>query len=620
MSSGLPWLPKPRDFEADLRALRRAPTPGALQALANHDLDLSETSRLDKTLREAPLAGAPGLSALRLALLSTSTVDHLLPALRVAALRRGLLLELYVGPYDQLHQELMNPASGLHAFRPEAVFFAVDARRAVPELPASASSADAEAEAARRAAEWAGLWERAKALGALVIHQNAVVPPLRLLGHRDALTPGSGPQAALRLNAAVAARAAEAGILVLDLDSLASAVGKAAWCQARLWHHAKQEVSPLHAALYGDHLARVLAAARGLSRKCLVLDLDNTLWGGVIGDDGLEGIELGQGTGAGEAFSDFQRYVRSLRARGIILAACSKNDEKAARLPFERHPETVLKLDDFAVFLANWEDKAANMRAIAARLNIGLDALVFFDDNPAERARVRQALPQVAVPEVPEDPAGYAQLLSDAGWFEAVALTAEDSARAEQYAADAKRQGLMGEQQDLDGFLKGLGMEMTVSPFDPEGLARVAQLINKSNQFNLTTRRYTEVQVGEMMADPALATFQVRLKDAYGDLGMISVVILRPAARQGGFLIDTWLMSCRVLGRQVEAEVLNAVAARAKAMGGRFLVGEYLPTAKNALVREHYAKLGFTAADAGLWELDLTAYRPRPTHIRLAAP
>jgi FkbH-like protein len=366
--------------------------------------------------------------------------------------------------------------------------------------------------------------------------------------------------------------------------------------------------------LYGDLVMRLAAARYGRSAKCLVLDLDNTVWGGVVGDDGVQGLALGQGSAEGEAFVAFQRYALDLSKRGVILAVCSKNDEANALAPFETHPDMILKRADIACFVANWEDKATNIRRIAATLNIGLDSLVFADDNPFERNLVRQELPMVAVPEIPEEPALVAQCIADAGYFEAIALTEEDRARAAQYQANAARTSMASAVTDMGAYLESLDMRMVWDRFDEIGLPRITQLINKSNQFNLTTRRYNEEQVRAMIADPAVISLQLRLLDRFGDNGMIAVVI----ARQDGAVaeIDTWLMSCRVLGRKAEEATLALLAAQARNQGVDKLIGRYVPSAKNGMVAGHYEKLGFTplggpdADGAQAYELVLSSYEP----------
>ena len=367
--------------------------------------------------------------------------------------------------------------------------------------------------------------------------------------------------------------------------------GVEAWHDQALWHRAKQEIALPATPVYGDLVARLIAALGGRSHKCLVLDLDNTIWGGVIGDDGMDGIVLGQGSATGEAFAALQRYAATLSQRGVILAVCSKNDESVAHKAFDEHPEMVLRRTQVASFVANWDDKAANLRRIAAEINIGLDALVFVDDNPFERSLIRQELPMVAVPEVPEDPALVAQCLADAGYFESVAITADDRERSRQYQLNHERRALAASATDMDGYLRGLGMRLQWSRFDSVGLQRTVQLINKTNQFNLTTRRYSESDVRAVMDDAQAFGVQLRLLDRFGDNGIIAIVIGR--LRDEELHIDTWLMSCRVLGRQVEHATLGIVAAEGLRLGARALIGDYAPTAKNGMVREHYGKLGF---------------------------
>jgi FkbH-like protein len=404
------------------------------------------------------------------------------------------------------------------------------------------------------------------------------------------------------------------GDVLLDVTGLAETVGLADWHNTQLWNMAKFSFSDELIPLYADHVARTVAAIRGKSRKVLILDLDNTVWGGVIGDDGLEGIKVAQGDAVGEAHLAVQWLALDLRQRGIVLAVCSKNTDEVAREPFENHPEMLLKLEHIAVFQANWNDKATNIQAIAEELSLGLDAMVFLDDNPVERGLVRKLLPQVAVPELPEEPAYYARTLAAAGYFEAVAFATEDLKRAGFYQDNAKRANLQKQVGGVDAYLASLDMTITFQPFDATGRARIVQLINKSNQYNLTTRRYTEPEVTVAENDTAVFTLQVRLADIFGDNGMISVVICRPE-EPGVWEIDTWLMSCRVLGRKVEHMVLREILEHACAAGVHKLAGTYRPTERNKLVIDHYAKLGFTKVgedEFGLtrWELPVEGSEP----------
>ncbi|RYI35776.1 MAG: HAD-IIIC family phosphatase [Acetobacteraceae bacterium] len=611
----LHWLPAHTSLAEAITAVRSLPDAlprlTATARLAGHQRDFTATGRLDRlltgclTAKPGPdLALESGLTPLRVALLASHTVDHLVPSLRVAGLHRRLLLEVDVAPYGQYRQMLLADRSPLQEFRPQVVVFALDAIDSAMEPGPTASPAVVEASVAQRVAELRGLWRRARErFGARVVQQTILPTELSVFGHFDGLVPGSPAAVLDRLNRAIRDTAREDGVLLLDLAWDALRFPHPGWGDPVRWHQAKQLVSPILAPLYGDLLARVLAAAAGLSHKCLVLDLDNTLWGGVVGDDGIEGIQLGQGSATGEAYQAFQRYVARLAGRGVILAICSKNDSAIAAAAFSNHPGMALTRSDIAAFVANWNDKANNLRSIAQTLDIGLDSLVFVDDNPAERDIIRRELPMVAVPELPEDVASYPRCLAAAGYFEAASFTAEDAGRARSYAANAERRVALASATDMRGYLTGLEMTLTARSIVPAELARATQLINKTNQFNLTTRRYSETEVAALAAGPDTLALQGRLMDRFGDNGLISIILARPDAVWPGetLLIDTWLMSCRVLGRGVEAASLGALAACASALGKTTLIGEYRPTPKNALVRNHYAELGFApiAAPAG---------------------
>ncbi len=625
----LSHLPKPPDdFRARLRALPDAPEQAwaTLAALAATALSPLQTNALDAALlaRFPTPPAATTAPPVRLAVLGSATLSHLLPAIRVAGLRRGMHVSTWEGAYGQYLQALTDPAQGddggLAAFRPTALLLSLDAYH----LAAGASAALDLAAAAAALAEVTGrieqVWRLARAAFRGPILQQTALPLHRpLLGANEHRLAG-GPAALIAaLNAALRPMADAAGVHLLALDDAAAQDGVGFWHHPTYWHLAKQEIAPAAAPSYGEKVGQVLGALAGRSGKCLVLDLDNTLWGGVIGDDGLGGIVLGQGSASGEAYVAFQHHVRELARRGVILAVCSKNDEANALEPFETHPDMVLRRADIACFVANWDDKASNIRAIAKALNIGLDALVFVDDNPMERDLVRRELPMVMVPEVTDDPESYAAALVSGGYFEAVAITDEDRERTGLYAGNQAREALRGAATDLAGYLRGLEMRLVWRRFDRTGLARIVQLINKSNQFNLTTKRYAEEDVRAVMDDPRAFGLQLRLLDRFGDNGVIAIVIGRVGTDRA-CEIDTWLMSCRVLGRQVEPTTLNLLAAQARALGARRLVGRYVPTKKNAMVKDHYAKLGFTVTeetpDGGSRAvLDLASYVPAETFI-----
>jgi FkbH-like protein len=622
----LHWLPTIPDWRQRLRALGGEPSGAwdAAVALANARLNFVLTNALDETVRRLLPAGPEVLATkkVRLAVLGSSTLTHLLPAIRVAGLRRGIRIDTYENDYGQYLQELSEPGSALHAFQPTAVLLALDAWHMTAGVTAGMDADAADAALEEMKGRIAEAWRLVRGAFRCPVIQQAILPVhLPLLGNNEHRLPGSRAWFTTRLNQAIRAMAEPEGVDVLAVDDRAARDGIGRWHDPALWHRSKQEVTPTAAPLYGDLVGRWLAAKQGRSFKCLVMDLDNTLWGGVIGDDGPEGIALGQGSPLGEAYTAFQEYARELSRRGVILAVCSKNDEANALEPFEKHPDMVLKRGDIASFVANWQNKADNIRTIAQELNIGLDALCFIDDNPFERNLVRQELPMVAVPEVSDDPTGYPVALADAGYFEGLAVTEEDRERTSQYQGNKAREALKAAVTDLPSYLRGLEMQLIWKHFDKIGLQRIVQLINKSNQFNLTTRRYTDEDVVAVMADPDAFGLQLRLTDRFGDNGIIAIIIGRLLADKDLY-IDTWLMSCRVLGRQVEPTTLNLIAQEAVKLGARRLVGEYIPSKKNAMVKDHYARLGFTvmhADEAGGNRnvLDLAGFTPAETFIHV---
>jgi FkbH-like protein len=617
----LDWLPIRADWsEALAQAQQSEPAAafGALRALANARVDFVRANRLDKTIqRFIAKHGAPvNLPSIRLAVLGSSTLSHLLPHIRLAGLRRGVLVDIHLGDYGLYRQELADPSSSLHTFKPDVVLLALDADHIAGH---STATAEAAIEGLRSS------WQAAHALGAIVLQQTILPRFLPALGNNEDRLQQSPAAIVRRINALLRDTAVRDNVYLLALDEWVTLTGGiSAWFDPAHWHLSKHEITHAAAPFYGDQVGRMLAAIRGRSLKCLVLDLDNTLWGGVIGDDGLEGIVLGQGTAAGEAHLALQRYAKRLSERGIILAVCSKNDEVNALAPFQKHPEMILKQADIACFVANWQDKAGNLRHIARTLNIGIDSLVFVDDNPVERAIIRRELPMVAVPELPEDPALYVQTIALAGYFEALDITAEDHERAELYRQNASREALRASTTDMAGFLDSLQMQLTYGPFDQPGFKRIVQLINKTNQFNLVTRRYTETEVAEVMRgeeEGRFVTLQLRLTDIYGDNGIIGLIIgqLTPHL---DLKIDLWLMSCRVLGREVEQATLNLLAARALELGCQRLYGTYVPTDKNSMVKDLYGRLGFSLDETqtdGItrWSLALADYEPRPHHMQL---
>ena len=347
--------------------------------------------------------------------------------------------------------------------------------------------------------------------------------------------------------------------------------------------------------------------------------MDNTLWGGVIGDDGLEGIQLGHGLGIGKAFTELQMWIKKLQQRGIIICVASKNDEETAKEPFEKHPDMVLKLSDIAVFQANWETKVDNIRTIQSILNIGFDSMVFLDDNPFERNIVRENIPGITVPELPEDPGEYLEYLYGLNLFETASYSSLDKDRTAQYQVEARRVKLQKTFTNEADFLRSLDMTSVVSGFTRFNTPRVAQLSQRSNQFNLRTIRYTEADIERMATDEDVIDLSFTLEDKFGDNGLIAVVIMKPEDKDTLF-VDTWFMSCRVLKRGMENFTLNTMVERAREKEYKRIVGEYLPTPKNKMVAEHYLQLGFkkiSGTETAQFELNVDDYEPRECYINI---
>jgi FkbH-like protein len=589
------------------RCHRRLGKPGDAYAWLDRCVDsassfLQWNAAAAELRRLAEAARPPARATRRLALTGSYTTAQLAALLPVAALRAGVDLVVHEGLYGQYQQELIDPNSGLYTSDPELILIAVHEGALGLPAYAAAPAAAVRAEVQR----WKELWDvcGSRSAAHLIQHNFAARPELPL-GHLSGGTPGSRYAMVQTVNLELA-RAANERVSIVDCDLLASNFGRLRWFDDRYWVRSRQAVALDALPLLARHTAAVIAASAGLARKCLVLDLDNTLWGGVLGEEGIEGIALG-GDGAGEGFAAFQEYVLQLKERGVILAVASKNDEGEARRAFERHPEMRIRLDDIAVFAVNWADKPSNLRRIAETLGIGLDALVLADDNPAERELVRRVVPEVDVLSLPAEPALYRRTLAEYVGFESVSITAEDRQRTAQYRARAAAAELRSTAADLESFYRDLRMRAVIAPFDELHLPRIAQLVAKTNQFNLTSRRHGVAALREFMTNDSCITRYMRLSDRLTDHGLIAVLIA--TVEDDAIEIDTLLMSCRVIGRTVEAELLAHLCSEAERLGRRTLRGIYVPSGKNEVVRDLYERFGFRRVggdgETTCWEYDL---------------
>lgn len=633
----LPWLPRPAGRMRDgIAALPADPIEalGALRALAQAGWEEAELRQIGRKVRGILKSAPPSLTAdalrqglvpVHLLILSASTANHLADSLIGTAIRFGFLLQLTIAEYEEPEPWLARHRDELTKNPPDFVLVASDNRMlrlaaALGDEEAAVRTVDAALAQVMRIAEVA-----VAATGKPAILQTLAGDPDAPQINMDIGLAGSPRHLASEFNRRIASQARQAGHLLLDVGGIAASVGQGAWSAGRYWYAAKYPFAVAMAPLYADHVMRIVAAQMGRSRRVLVLDLDNTLWGGIVGDDGIEGLALGTGSPLGESYAALQRMALSWKERGILLCVSSKNDEAIALDAFRNHPEMILKEDDIVAFRVNWDDKAANIKAIAAMIDLGLESFVFLDDNPAERKRVRDALPAVAVPELPDDPSEWISVFQAAGYFEQTGFSPEDRQRAGMYKANARRAAQLERIGNHDDYLRSLDMTLAIAPFDQPGRKRIAQLISKSNQFNLTTRRYSEAEVAALQANSDAVTVQARLADMFGDNGMISAVICLKHGKR--WEVDTWIMSCRVLGRRVEEAILQHLVQQARAAGAGELIGRYIPTARNGLVKDHFGKLGFSRLSAEpdgetVWRLDVGQYSDKelPMRIEAAAP
>jgi FkbH-like protein len=572
----------------------------------HYPVDVKNVLRKRRSLREELVGRGPFLDT-RVALLGGSTTSELRASLELFLLAWGIRPTFYESGYDRFYEEVMIDDAALRAFAPDIIVLHTTHHNIRSWPTPLDDEAQVQAHFAEEYGRFEAVWRRLlEQSDCLILQNNFDPPPLNPLGHLGSSAPFGQQRFVARLNAALAAFAEEQPRLrINDIHRLAALTGLSAWSTPRYWLGYKMAVTPEAAVALAHQTAKIVRAALGKTKKCLVLDLDNTLWGGVIGDEGVEGLRLGNETPEGEAYSAVQRYCKELKARGVLLAVCSKNDSEVARLGFS-HPDSILSLDDFSAFEASWEPKPQGLERIARELNIALDSLVFLDDNPFERELVASQLPDVAVAKV-TDVTSFAEVIDREGYFEPFSLTADDLPRAALYADNAKRAAAEAKYSSYEEYLASLEMSAEIAPFSDVYMERIAQLTNKTNQFNLTTRRYTLGQIAGIANNPEYVTLYGRLADRFGDNGVVSIVIGRAA--RGELHLDLWLMSCRVLKRTLELAMFDALCEAARARGVYTLVGRYVRTAKNGMVADHYGKLGFTLVeqdgDTFTWRLAL---------------
>ena len=586
-----------------------------------YDKDL--LMRKQKSIRRELLA-RPDVDYIdkRIAVLCGSTVDDIKNILELFLLDAGIRPQFYQSEYNKFYEDAVFGNAELDEFQPDIIIVFTSMVNII-ERPALSDGYDEVKEKLRmEMGRFTRIWEElTKRFSVAVIIQNNMDLSYETgVGSLDAAEHYGLTRFIESLNRDFADYAvSHENFFLHDLHGLAARIGLLKWHDRFQYYAYKLAMSYDVIPEVSLGLAKIIKGLLGKNKKCLVLDLDNTLWGGIIGDDGMEHIEIGHETPTAEAYTAFQEYVLKLKERGVILAVCSKNEEDIAKSGFN-HPDSVLHVEDFVSFHANWKPKNINLRTIAEEINIGTDSLVFIDDNPAERQLVRDTMPEVAVPEVdPVDVFSYIRAIEGAGFFEPVTISEDDRKRNESYRENIQRRSLEESMKTYDDFLQSLEMEAEIDDFRSVYYDRIAQLTNKSNQFNLTTRRYTRADIEQMANDQHYITLYGRLRDKFGDNGLISVVIGEKI--DDSLHIRLWLMSCRVLKRGMEQMMLDALAARAAADGCKELIGYYYKTAKNKMVSDLYAVFGFEkimqSGDDTVWRLDLAGYEKQGKYIAL---
>ena len=554
-----------------------------------------------------------GLKNIRVAILGDSSTQFLNQAIRGEGFDSGFDLEMWEADFDQVELQVFDDASELYQFNPEVIILFNCSHKLLAKYnkrnqDSYSHLASDEIELIKNISEKIRSRSDAK-----LIYYNYTEIDDSVFGNYASRTEISFLFQLRKLNYELMLYAATTpDFFICDISTIQNITGKSNFFRPSIYINSEMVISLDALPLVAAKTVNLIAAMNGRMVKCVILDLDNTMWGGIIGDDGMEGIQIGN-LGIGKAFTEFQLWLKKLKNRGIILAVCSKNTESIAMEPFLHHPDMVLHADDITVFMANWESKVDNIRSIQEILNIGFDSMVFLDDNPFERNVVREHIPQICIPELPEDPAEYLEFLYSLNLFETLAFSKEDAERTQLYQTEAKRVTLQKKFTNEDDFLQTLNMTSEVQPFNKFNTPRVAQLTQRSNQFNLRTIRYTESEIENLLNSDNYFNFAFTLKDKFGDNGLICVIILFKKSNTTLF-IDTWLMSCRVLRRGMENFVLNKLVSFAQNHGFSELVGEYIVTQKNGMVKDHYLNLGFESSDK-LWKLNCKDYKYRPTFI-----
>lgn len=570
-------------------------------------MELKTFNQLKKNLKR----DFSDLKSLKVALLGDTATQFLSVALQGFAVDLGCHFKVFEGDFAQINRQILDPSSEYYQFQPDVTIVFESSHKLLANYY---KSGDGSNFAQKKLASAELLYENVTRLTqSKFIYCNFPEIDNQVFGNFAHKVESSFVYQLQKLNFLLSDFAVRKdNFYIQDLVSIQSKYGRDFLFSPSIYINTEMVISVDALPIIAQSLSSQIVSMYGSFKKCVILDLDNTTWGGVIGDDGVEKIQIGS-LGIGKAFTEFQYWVKALQKRGVIVAVCSKNDEEKAKEPFEKHPDMVLKLDDVAVFVANWENKADNIRKIQKILNIGFDSMVFLDDNPFERNLVRENLPSVCVPELPEDPANYLEYLYSLNLFETASYSENDSERTKQYQVEAERNFSQENFTNLGDFLKSLSMVSDVQAFNSFNKPRVSQLSQRSNQFNLRTIRYSEQDVEMRSASDKYHTLSFTLDDKFGNNGLIAVVVLEKKDPQTLF-IENWLMSCRVLKRGMEDFTLNTIVDIARQNGFKNVIGEFIPSGKNQMVEGHYSNLGFEK-NGDTWKVDVESYKPREVHI-----
>lgn len=586
-----------QDLTATLNRLANEPTYSAYTAAAN------------VLGRVAPEAS--NLPSLRVAILRNFTLDPLIPVIKGEIALAGFCPVIYLGDYDTIAQDVLDPDSALYAFQPDFVIVALWLETLAPTLVTrflslSPEQVNGEVERALTAADGIIAALRRYSEAPILIN-NFPLPSYSTLGILDAQSGNYQIHTVLKLNRELLHRLQQSrDVYLVDYVSLMARVGSKQGIDERYWQIGRAPIGRHALVPFGQEYGKFFRALRGKTRKCLVLDCDNTLWGGIVGEDGLAGIQLGTAY-PGSCYQAFQQEILNLHDRGVVLALCSRNNEADVLEVLRTHPDMVLREENFATWQINWDDKVTNLMRIAQDLNIGLDSLVFVDDSQFECDMVRERLPQVAVLHLSSDPSTFRTKLSVGAYFDALTFSAEDRERSRMYRDEMQRKRLHVSASSLDEYLTKLEMVAEIGPADEMTIPRISQLTQKTNQFNLTTRRYSEGDIRAFAESPEADVVYLKLRDRVSEMGLIGVAIVKHNGEQAE--IDTFLLSCRAIGRGVEEALLAHVLSSAKSKGCSRVLGRYLITKKNGQVADFYRRQGFRlvaeSAEGSEWELSL---------------